>query len=313
MTGELYIDNIDVYTQFGVWITEGGYDGLLSFPALQDPDKNIWPEEDGIEVDLSTPTLSGKEVSITFVASNPGIDVSEFITSVSQPGYRVVRIPSLNKEWKLRLLSQPNNVIYGDSGNQTVSFSLNFADDFPLRPVSSPVAGGSGIAVPPSAYSLDGTAFDRYGIFVEAGRDSLLKSAAVKQNLTRKFKAMDGVLYDAGTLVFKEKDVTFKCCLIADSIDRFWQCYEAFFNDLIKPGERRLFVDYTSEEYLCYYKKSSDFKILSLSGKVVIEFNLTLVFTRFRITDVDYLLATEDGALVITEDLENYIDSQVYD
>lgn len=34
MRGELYIDGKDAYTDFGVWITEGGYDGLLPFPEL---------------------------------------------------------------------------------------------------------------------------------------------------------------------------------------------------------------------------------------------------------------------------------------
>ena len=32
MRDELYIDGKDAYTDFGVWITEGGYDGLLPFP-----------------------------------------------------------------------------------------------------------------------------------------------------------------------------------------------------------------------------------------------------------------------------------------
>ena len=37
MRGELYIDGKDAYTDFGVWITEGGYDGLLPFPELVEP------------------------------------------------------------------------------------------------------------------------------------------------------------------------------------------------------------------------------------------------------------------------------------
>ena len=55
MRGELYIDGKDAYTDFGVWITEGGYDGLLPFPELVEPDRNDWPDEDGIEPDLEKP------------------------------------------------------------------------------------------------------------------------------------------------------------------------------------------------------------------------------------------------------------------
>ena len=67
MTGEFFIDNTNIFTAFGVCVKEGGYDELLAFPALVEPDKNVWPEEDGIEVDLSAPVLSGKELAISFV------------------------------------------------------------------------------------------------------------------------------------------------------------------------------------------------------------------------------------------------------
>ena len=35
MRGELYIDGKDAYTDFGVWITEGGYDGLQQVDDLK--------------------------------------------------------------------------------------------------------------------------------------------------------------------------------------------------------------------------------------------------------------------------------------
>ena len=62
MRGELYIDGKDAYTDFGVWITEGGYDGLLPFPELVEPARNDWPDEDGIEPDLEKPTLKPRPV-----------------------------------------------------------------------------------------------------------------------------------------------------------------------------------------------------------------------------------------------------------
>ena len=103
-------------------------------------------------------------------------------------------------------------------------------------------------------------------------------------------------------VVFNSKEVTLKCSLSAVSVAKFWECYTAFFNDLIKPEERQLFWDRTGEEYPCYYKKSSGFRVVSLSGPVVVEFNLTLMFTVFRIGETEYLLATEDGFLIETED-----------
>ena len=42
-------------------------------------------------------------------------------------------------------------------------------------------------------------------------------------------------------------------------------------------------------------------------------FNLTLEFTVFRLGGTDYLLATEDGDLIVTEDGEYYIDLGTYE
>lgn len=84
MRGELYIDNRDAYTDFGVWITEGGYDGLLPFPELVEPDRNDWPDEDGIEPDLEKPTLKPRELNITFVRSVDGRSAGALVEHLSE-------------------------------------------------------------------------------------------------------------------------------------------------------------------------------------------------------------------------------------
>ena len=52
MIGCYYIDGVDIYTQYGVSVTEGGYEGLFSYPALKIPDSNDWSEEDGLGVSI---------------------------------------------------------------------------------------------------------------------------------------------------------------------------------------------------------------------------------------------------------------------
>ena len=239
----------------------------------------------------------GKELTIPLVASDPAMDIDEFIAYVARPGYRTVRVPALGREWRLRLLSEPGRVTYGRTADRLVSLSLRFADDFPMREDTYPAAQGGGVLIPGSSYSLDGVPLDTYGVMVEEGRDSVLRSAAVRQNLTRRFSTMDGVLYDADTVVFEGKDVTFKCCLVTDTIERFWRCYTAFFNDLIRPGERSLGYAGTGRSYGCYYKSTSGWTLAGLSGRVVVEFSLTLAFTAFA-TEDDFLVSTEDDALV---------------
>ena len=305
MIGAFYIDDIDIYARYGVVITSGGYNDLLCFPALKEPDANDWPEEDGVEVDLDMPVLEAKEVTISFASDHP--DFRDFINDMGQPGYRTLRITELDRKWQLRLLSLPT---YKDYGRAT-SFSLRFADDFPDRTAKYPQPSGSGIVLPESEYQIDKTSFSRYGIEVIGGWDDLQKLPTVKKNLTRTFSTSDGQLYDVGKLVYNSKETTLKCCLYASSMAKFWECYTAFFNDLIQPQERSFYWGRTEEQYPCYYKKSSGFNVVSLSNPVAVEFNLTLVFTMFRINETHYILVTENGKRLVTEN-GLYIDMKYY-
>lgn len=302
MKGVVYIDGVNIWDQYGVWITRGGYDELLTFPALKEPASNDWPDEDGIEVDLSNPVLADKEVSITFLASKREIDAVDFIEFISSAGYRTLRVESLGREWSLRLLSQPENRIY----RAATPFTLRFAQDIPVRGID--IGYDPGVPVVRSSYEIDGISLDKYGIIVDSARDEVLKSPTAKIGMSRDIQTVDGVIYDAGQIVFNAKEVPFKCRLKASSMEHFWQCYDAFFADLIKSGERTLYVDYTGEEYPCHYRRSSGFDILTLSGQVMVQFTFTLVFTVFRVSGTEYLLASEDDYLITTEDDEFFID-----
>lgn len=308
MRGELYIDGKDAYTDFGVWITEGGYDGFLPFPELVEPDRNDWPDEDGIEPDLEKPTLKPRELNITFVRSVDGRSAGALVEHLSKSGYHLFRIPSLGREWSLRLIQNP---AYED-WDRLESFTLRFSEDRPVRPSFVATPEGGGRYVPLSEYELDGVPLDRYGVMVTEGRDEIMRSPTVKTNLSRTVLDVDGRIYDTENVVFNSKEVTLKCCLIADSTAVLWRCYDALLHALIQPGERSLYVDYNVEEYPCYYKRTSGWRLDSLRDLVIVTFNLTLEFTVFRMDGIDYLLATEDGDLIVTEDGEYHIDLNIY-
>ena len=44
MNNNLYIDDLNVLGRFGCRVTRGGYNDLLAFPAMKEPEKNDWPE-----------------------------------------------------------------------------------------------------------------------------------------------------------------------------------------------------------------------------------------------------------------------------
>lgn len=305
MKGALYIDNVDMYLRFGAVFISGGCDDILTFPALKEPVKNDWPEEDGVEVDLSEPKLDSKEITLDFFV----VDAFGFVDFVSKPEYHVFRITSLGREWKLRLSSQTDNKVWEAS----TRFSLKFVQDEVEVPEEYPPTSDCGVITPKCSYEIDGVTLRDYGITVIEAKDDVLKSPAAKRNMLRQIQTKDGQIYDVKQLFFSTKDVTFKCEMCADSIEQFWKCYDAFFYDLIQPDERALFVEYTDEEYPCYYKKSSGFKILSLSGTIRVSFSFTLVFTVFRIGETDYILGSEDGErIVLEDDGETCIDMKYY-
>jgi hypothetical protein len=304
MTYPIYIDGEDIFELFGAYILSEGVNELLTFPSLKEPPRNDWPEEDGIEVDLSEPVLNSRELNIPFCAEN----ANGFIDFLSTPGYHIFNIPALGKEWKLRLVSQGSNNYYKIFS----SFSLTFSEDSPVRATNYP-APTPGIIIPKSDYEIDDIPFSRYGVFVSSGKDDLLKSPSVKKNLLTEILEKDGSVYDVGHLVFNSKESTLQCVMAASTIPEFWKCYNAFFNDWIKPGERFLYINSIEEEYPCYYKKSDGFEIVSLTGTVIVKFNLTLVFTVFRLSDTEYILAAEDDSMIVLErDGITGIDMNVY-
>ncbi|MDR2968300.1 MAG: hypothetical protein LBV32_01695 [Tannerellaceae bacterium] len=310
MREKCFIDGRDIFTSFGVTVRKGAYRELLTFPAMKEPAKNDWPEEDGVEVDLETPVLQPRNVTIPFTFAGYDRDAASFIRFIGQPGYREFFIPALGKSWKLRLTGQSENSI----GAQSANFALQFADDevYGIRPEDYPRPSGGGWSIKDCGYELDGIPFLQYGVVVESGLDEVLRSPAIKQNLTRTFSASDGQVYDAGTVFFNSKEVTLKCLFVTAGMDKFRECYTAFFNDLIQPGERFLYCDYTGMEYPCYYRKSSGFNMEEAGERVVCSFSLTLEFTSFRIQGTEYILTTEDGLTIALEDGETEIDMNGY-
>lgn len=320
MKNNLYIDGTDAFTRFGVFIAEGGHNEVVAFPALKAPEvSNDWAEYDGIEVDLSDPKLDTKELEIKFNAVGM-YQTGDFISLLSDGAYHTFEFKRIGYTCKLRLVSEVNVALYIGAK----SFSLKFADDFPLRDYKYTVPLST-TNIPTQGYEIDGIDFSVYGIRVLEGSEAqILKAPAVKKNMLRNLSTQNGAIYDGKQVVYQHKEVALNCCLIAKNLTEFWRNYNAFLHDLIKvveidegegvkvqTAERSLFVESTYEEYPCYYK-SSKVSLFSPDDQVWCAFTLTLVFTAFRVGEDEYLLASEAGELIVTEDGEFYIDLKSY-
>lgn len=302
MTGTLFIDGKDAYLNFGVFITSGGYKELSCFPPMKAVSSIDWGEEDGVEPDLSDPRLDTKEASITFSVHRAML-VGAFFDLISDRSYHTFDFREMGRVYKLRLVTESSLNVKP----LLQTFTLRFANDFPLPDGYSYVQPQSTIFAQ-SGYEIDGRDLSEYGISILQGSDSeIQKSPSVKLNLLQNVSSRHGAIYDGQVVKFQSKEVKLSCLMRAKTMTEFWRNYNALLFDLIRPGERSLYVDNTGYEYPCYYKNCSVTEFYP-TGKIWFKFDLTLVFISFRIEDDEFLLASESGEWIMTEDGEFAID-----
>ena len=307
MKGRLLIDGIDAYERYGVIVEHNGYKGVVQYPPLKKVTFNVWPEDDGIDPDLSEPQLNTREFDLAFIRVRKESYMDELLDVLAIEPYLEFNFIEIRVCLRLRLVSQGNIKAL----LTLEKFTLKFADDFPLRNYieTSPVD----IGVKQKGYEIDEKSFADYGIFVLDGSDeSIAKSPTVKKNLLTNIDSKMGATYHGDKVVFEKKDVVIKCLLNAPNKNVFWVNYLTFLYDLIQPNERNFFTEKLHEAYPCFYKSSkvSKFDVLQ-NGRVWCEFDVSLTFFSFRVGEIYYLLIGEDSSLILDEDSINYIDVKI--
>jgi len=127
MVGVLLIDGVDIREEYGIIVSEGSYNSLLSYPSLKQPVTIDWKEMDGVSVNLKNPILDKKEFSISFVGIQ-GSNVIGFFEMLHSKSYHVFDFVTLRFCKKLRVVE-----IHDYKGIDIFSFSLKLSDDFPIE------------------------------------------------------------------------------------------------------------------------------------------------------------------------------------
>lgn len=300
LTGLLYIDGADAYTEYGVFVEKGGYKGLVGMPAFKSVSVTEWAEYDGEEADLTEPVLNARTVSISFCIADVR-KAEDLYDAFCDEAYHSLRFTDLDKEYRLRMTSTGSFSSLVRLGKLTVAFS----DDFPPSPTGEPyAAGASGVAQ--TGYTIDGTDLAQFGVYVVRGTDdSLRKSAEVRSALSISPTTEAGTIYDDGaTPRFKAKDMTLKLFIHASDITEFWRRWYALFAALVAADVRTLYFPRLDAEYECYYKSCtvSKFEVVA-AGRVWCEFSLVLRCIAPYLSTSYWLLASEDedDVLIVTE------------
>lgn len=296
MSGRLYIDGQDVYKQYGMYVSDNGWNELVAMPPLKSVESNDWQEEDGIEADLSSPVLDSREITMTFAIQGVSGRYFDFLNLLTDGAYHVFDCAQIKRKYTLRMVSH-SSLDYAKSLGKV---KIRFADDFPLDGYRY-TAPASSIASN-DYYTLDGLPFTAYGARILKGTLSeVQKPAAVKQKLLRNIETQAGAIYDSKEVTYKSKDVKLYFLMRAETLDELWRNYDALLYDLIRPDERLLEVGELAQAFPCHYKSCSVQEFFP-EDRIWLKFTLAVTFTsEFRITEDDVVLASEDNIIVFTE------------
>lgn len=289
MVGELIIDGIDVFTEYGIGIEDRGYTGLVQFQTMRNPPMNDWAEEHGIEVDLSDPKLENKTFTITFYGIRDN-SLRQFIDFLDEQVYHTFQINNIGLTRTLRFTRMINR----RTVNTMQLSDLEFADDkYPFdgyAPTSLiPISG-----IWQTGIDIDNISLSDYGIwFTDGEKDEILVVGDIKKALTINVISQNSVLYDSGAdIKYGDREITVNLALWANKAT-FWNNWNRFFYDLTRPNEREMYYNVRDDSYPFFYKSCSVRRFeKDYNGKLYCEFSIKIHFTKALVSELWYLLAT---------------------
>lgn len=278
MKNSLFIDGRDAFLEYGVFVEQHGFRQLIQFATFKKVDTTDWPEEDGIEADLTNPQLDTRTLQIQFCITDIRYAENLF-DKLAIGAYHVFEFREIKKTYRLRMTQNGAFSSFIKLGK----LSLTFSDDFPVIPTDRHYNLDK-TDIREIGIKIDGIDFSQFGTYVLNGsEDSVRKAANTKDNLIISTMNNAGVIYDASHIRFKSKDVTLKLLIDAPNIDAFWERYNGLFAVFLQSETRIFYYAALAKEYDCYYKNMSvtKFDILR-SGKVWCEFSVSLTFVNSR-------------------------------
>lgn len=319
--GKFTIDGLNSFENYGVFVSDDGYNDILSYPELKEADQTDFPERDGVEIDLSTPELSNHQFQLSFYSIDYNL-TEEFLAALKSKVYHDFTFEEIGKTLNLRLVQNSTRTIH----KVMESFKLTFSEDTPLNGYvrTDPVAA---LTASQSGYEIDGTPLSNYGIYV-LDSTSLFKTPSIKMNLAVDISNESGIDYDSeGAVVFNTKVVSLKCFAMFQSATAMTNNLNALVYDLLQTTQKTdssdgtvysdaihgLYVEETGNTYEAYYNSLDVSRFEAFpNNSVWIEFTLNMTLRAATIEGIDYILSTEDGYYITTEDGEFYINLNHY-
>jgi len=242
-----YVDGTDFAT-YGVYVTAS--DGVVCKPAIKDLLSDNWSFAHGTAYDLSQ--VHYKETSLQLRCFIEANGFSDFITKANGflSNFADAEIHSLvvkagtNSAYTTRTFS----VLCKDSVDIEKAWNpAKFVGTFTLKlTVPNPVVLPSGTwstASPSSndsvSYSIDGSDFVGYGVYVQAS-SGITTIPQIKDPLTYNWGTADGLDYHQDGVKYKERTIQLKCIVEADTFPDLLNKALTFFDLFLQNRTLRL-------------------------------------------------------------------------
>ena len=284
--------------EMGVCLLENSYQSILQYPSMKAVESNDWAEYDGIEPDLTNPTLEIRSITMKFLAKG-GQAYLKFVKFLLKKEYRIFYFPELEIERRLRI----NTNSIEDFENEYQAFSITFFDDAPDTlsdgSFDEPICSGT------EEMTIDEMPLSAWGMTVlENTYQTLDAIPSVKQRLLINEQSMQGGIYDVdGEPHIKEQAATLHIIMRAETVQQLVTNFYGLLHYLTRPDERTLVLTrqmlvnrkltVLTDTFLFYYKSQTvnDIVLSGLSsGFVGLTFDLNICVTKHGLEITEYLV-----------------------
>ncbi|MDR1582895.1 MAG: hypothetical protein LBS55_06485 [Prevotellaceae bacterium] len=305
------IDGKDIKQEYGCTLLTGSFDSLFRYPGRKSVAYNNWAESDGIEPDLSDVLFEPRKIQLKFLQKSEGIGMfwtlyQRLFSDMSAPGFRTLNIENMT-EYSIRLSAAPEYSIpapFNQNANHTV-FTLDFTDD------TTGITEGnnlpSGNRAPLGLYEINGRDFGLYGIGSDETQGNIVRYPSVKTPFT------DGRTVFPDTVKTSHSEIRLPLWMAAGSKEEFINNHRAFFSEISKTGVQSFHAGVLGLDVPVYYTDCTEFRVEKWSDNAVFaRFTIVMVIPVITFTQREFLLSSEDGLFIVTEQDEKFIDMMYY-
>lgn len=239
-------------------LIDDGMSGLFMLPTRKTPTTIDWPDEDGLEVDLSDPVWESPNLTMSMhVAPGADHEFNELMLSAFVP----VRLPNSFRVLKLRYLSASNLKYRGGyqrTSPKWATLDIELANDDPLQLLKD-VAPAPRPAHFESLVKLEGKDVSELGIVVS----EVYNTASLTPSL--KDMGIHESAYSNGRTLLKvevaephkqARQIALHCSIAHDSTDELLGVLAALWAVVKKP--QALTMETANQNIKCYYQSMTE-------------------------------------------------------